>query len=30
MDEKELDKLNRELAQTSNDILVEETDSEMP
>ena len=30
MDEKELDKLNRELAQTSNDILVEETESEMP
>ena len=30
MDEKELEKLNRELAQASNDILVEETESENP
>lgn len=30
MDEKELEKLNRELAQTSNDILVDETESEAP
>ena len=30
MDEKELEKLNRELAQTSNDMLVDETESEAP
>lgn len=29
MDERELEKLNRELAQTSNDILIDETESEM-